>query len=132
VGGGGEGRGTETRDFYACLILSSWCKALRTLSRISFLLVLNPPQRKFPIFSKIEISMDQYRLPKWKTIKYTEEGENTSTNGWTGCLAGWLRASFTQSFGGEGTLSTISLIGTGRFIIKVTCNILHFFKFHIW
>lgn len=116
-------RGTETGDCYVCLILSSWCKPLRTLSRISFLLVLKPPQRKFPIFSKIEISMGQYRLPKWKTIKYIEEGENTSTNGWIGCLAGWLLACFvhTQFREGRGVLfrlSSISLTGMSRFIIS--------------
>jgi hypothetical protein len=45
--------------------------------------------------------MGQYRLPKWKTIKYIEEGENTSTNGWIGCLAGWLLACLFECLGGQ-------------------------------
>ena len=47
-------------------------------------------------------------------------------------LAGCLLASFTHTVSGGGALPTISLTGRGIFIIKVTCNIIDFFKFHIW
>jgi len=68
--------------------------------------------------------MDQYRLPKWKTIKYNEEGEKYFDRwmdwllGWlVACLLAWLASCLLacllrshKVLGGRGgTLSTISL-----------------------